>query len=162
MHGDAALPPMTTDDASAALTEVRTTLLLIGTTGVGGAHFMIANWGTQASFDPWRYVLALKKASHTLANVKAAKSFTVNLVRPGDKALVAALMKAKGEGHKGEKGSAGAPRLPEAFAGFDCTVVDVHDVGGDHVLVAADVVDGWKKGDGPAATVQEMGLSYAG
>ncbi|HEX2021155.1 MAG TPA: flavin reductase family protein [Candidatus Thermoplasmatota archaeon] len=153
---------MTTDDASAALTEVRSTLLFIGTKGPGGDHFMLANWGTQASFDPWRYVILLKKTSHTLANAKAAKSFTVNLLDAPQKALVTRLMKAHGDGEKGEAGPSGAPRLPQAYAGFDCKVLDVLDVGGDHALVVADVLDGWKRDGGPALTVQDAKLSYAG
>lgn len=153
---------MSIDDASAALSEIRSTLLLIGTKGDTGDHFMVANWGTQASFDPWRYVIALKKTSHTLAHAKKRKAFTVNLLHPDQKQVVTETMKSKGEGKKGDKGPVDAPRLPESFAGFDCKVLEVHDDAGDHMLVIADIVDGWKKGDGPAATVQELKLSYAG
>lgn len=153
---------MTTDDASAALTQVRSTLMIIGSTGATGPHFMVGNWGTQASFDPWRFVFLLKKAARTLQNVKANGSFTVNLIDAPQKPVVLSLMKSKGEGHKGEKGALDAPRLPEAYAGFDCKFIDVVEIGGDHVLVVADVVDGWKKGEGPALTVGDAGLSYAG
>lgn len=153
---------MTTDDASAALTQVRSTLMIIGSTGATGPHFMVGNWGTQASFEPWRFVFLLKKSARTLQNVKASGSFTVNLIDAPQKAVVMQLMKAKGEGHTGEKGPLDAPRLPEAYAGFDCKLLEAHDIGGDHVLVVADVVDGWKKGEGPALTVGEAGLSYAG
>jgi flavin reductase (DIM6/NTAB) family NADH-FMN oxidoreductase RutF len=153
---------MPTDDASAALAEIRTTLLILGTAGAGGPHFMIGNWGTQASFDPWRFVMLLKKSAHTLDYAKKQHAFTVNLLDASQKPLVLQFMKAKGEGHKGERGPLDAPRLPEAFAGVDCKVLETHDIGGDHVLVVADVVDGWKKGDGPALTVGEAGLSYAG
>lgn len=153
---------MTIDDASAALSELHTTLLILGTSGASGPHFMIGNWGTQASFDPWRFVMLLKKSAHTLDYAKKHHAFTVNLLPKGQKDLVLKLMKAKGEGHASAKASVDAPRLPEAFAGFDCKVLETHDIGGDHLLVVADVVDGWKKGEGPAMTVQDTGLSYAG
>lgn len=154
--------PADTSAASAALSEIRTTLLILGTTGEKGPHFMVGNWGTQASFDPWRFVMLLKKSAHTLNYAKAHHAFTVNLLPKEQKAAVLALMKAKGEGHKAEKGPLDAPRLPEAFAGFDCRVIETSDIGGDHMLVVADIVDGWKKGEGPAMTVQDAGLSYSG
>lgn len=153
---------MSIEDASAALGEIRSTLLILGTSGAKGAHFMVGNWGTQASFDPWRFVMLLKKSAHTLEYANKHHAFTVNLLHEAQKDLVLKLMKAKGEGHAAEKGSLDAPRLPESFAGFDCRVLEAHDIGGDHMLVVADVVDGWKKGDGPAITVQDAGLSYAG
>lgn len=153
---------MTIDDASAALSELRSTLLILGTSGLSGPHFMVGNWGTQASFDPWRFVMALKKSAHTLDYAKEHHAFTVNLLAKDQRPVVLALMKAKGEGHAAEKAAVDAPRLPEAYAGFDCKVIETTDIGGDHLLVVADVVDGWKRGDGPAMTVQDAGLSYAG
>lgn len=153
---------MSIDDASSALSEIRTTLLILGTAGANGPHFMIANWGTQASFDPWRWVMLLKKTAHTLDYARKHHAFTVNLLHKDQKPLVLSLMKAKGEGHKADKGALDAPRLLEAFAGFDCKVIETHDIGGDHMLVVADIVDGWKKGEGPAMTVQDAGLPYAG
>ena len=153
---------MSIDDASAALGEIRSTLLILGTSGANGAHFMVGNWGTQASFDPWRFVMLLKKSAHTLDYANKHHAFTVNLVGAAHKDLVLKLMKAKGEGHASQKGPLDAPRLPEAFAGFDCKVLETHDIGGDHMLVVADVVDGWKTGEGPAMTVRDAGLSYAG
>lgn len=153
---------MSIDDASAALSQMRTTLLILGTHGEKGPHFMVANWGTQASFDPWRFVMLMKRSAHTLAYAGKHHAFTVNLLAASAKPLVTKLMKAKGEGHEGAKGAVDAPRLPEAFAGVDCRVLETHDIGGDHLLVVADVIDGWIRGDGPAMTVQDAGLSYAG
>ena len=153
---------MTIDDAISALSELRTTLLILGTSGADGPHFMIGNWGTQASFDPWRFVMLMKKSAHTLDYAKKHHAFTVNLLKIDQKPLVLSLMKAKGEGHKADKASLDAPRLPEAFAGVDCKVIEIHDIGGDHIVVVADIVDGWKKSDGPAMTVQDAGLNYAG
>lgn len=155
---------MSVDDASAALSEIRSTLLVLGTQGEKGPHFMVANWGTQASFDPWRFVMLVKKSAHTLAYLQKHRAFTVNLLsEAADNApLVKELMKRKGEGHKAEKGVLDAPRLPEAYAGFDCKVLETHDIGGDHLVVAAEVVDGWKTAEGPAVTLADLDLSYAG
>ena len=153
---------MSTDDASGALSQFQTTLFVLGTTGPRGPHFMVANWGIQASFDPWRFVMLLKKQAHTLDYARKHHAFTVNLLEKGQKALIAEILKAKGEGRRGDVGSVDAPRLPEAYAGIDCKVLDTHDIGGDHMLVVADIVDGWKKGDGPALTVGEAGMNYAG
>jgi flavin reductase (DIM6/NTAB) family NADH-FMN oxidoreductase RutF len=155
---------MSVDDASAALSEVRYTLMILGTQGASGPHFMVGNWGVQASFDPWRFVFMLKKSAHTLANAQKHGAFTVNLLSEGHdhKGLVQGIMKGKGQGHKGEKGTLDAPRLPEAYAGLDCKVLQTVDVGGDHLLVVAEVVDGWKKGEGPAVVLADLDLSYAG
>lgn len=167
---------MTTDDASAALSELRYTALLVGTytANVGGtptrgsfepppqAHFMFANWGTQASFEPWRFVIAIKTKAHTLANIRATKAFTLNLVDRGSGALAREVLKKKGDGFASTKGPTGGARLQGAYAGFDCRLVETHDIGGDHTLVVGEVVDGWKRGDGPALTLPELELSYSG
>lgn len=153
---------MSTDDASAALGEIRSTMLVLGTNGANGPHFMIGNWGTQASFDPWRFVMLLKKSAHTLDYAKKEHAFTVNLLDASQKAIAFDIMKAKGEGRPSAKGQVEAPRLPEAYAGFDCKVIETHDIGGDHEIVVADVIDGWKKKDGPALMVQDAGMSYSG
>lgn len=152
---------MTVDDASAALSQMRYTLLVLGTKGGEGPHYMLGNWGTQASFDPWRFVMMVKHEARTLANLRAHGAFTVNLLDEAHKDLAKQVMKGKADG-KGEKGALDAPRLPGAFAGFDCHLVEVHDVGGDHALVVADVVDGWRTGDGPALALGDLKLSYSG
>src|ERR1051325_11369013 len=95
---------MSVDAASAALSEIRSTLLILGTNDPKGAHFMVANWGTQASFDPWRFVMMLKKTSHTLDYARKHGAFTVNLLDASRKALVKEIQKGKGEGHEGEIG----------------------------------------------------------
>jgi flavin reductase (DIM6/NTAB) family NADH-FMN oxidoreductase RutF len=157
---------MATDDASAALGAVQSTLLIVGTEGPQGAHFMVANWGTQASFDPWRYVIAIKKTARTLEYLQKRKAFTISLLGEGEdaKALVKKAMgKKTKEGLPAEKSSVDAPRLAGSLAGWDCKVLEVKDAGGDHVLVIADIVDGWSSGEEPrAVTVQELDLSYAG
>lgn len=158
---------MTTDDASAALSELRYTAFLVGTYAADGGsppppHFMFANWGTQASFEPWRFVVAIKTKAHTLANIRAGGAFTLNLVDRGSGTLAREVMKKKGDGLAAEDGPSSAPRLVGAYAGFDCRLVEVHDIGGDHALVVGEVVDGWKKGAGPALTLPELDLSYSG
>lgn len=153
---------MTTDDASAALSELRYTAFVVGTQGAVGPHFMFANWGTQASFEPWRFVVAIKAKAHTLANVRAAKALTLNLLDLGSATLAREVMKKNGDGLAAKEGAAGAPRLEGAYAGFDCRLVETHDIGGDHVLVVGEVVDGWKTGDGPAVTLPELDLRYSG
>ena len=140
---------------------MRYTLLVLGTKGGEGAHFMLGNWGTQASFDPWRFVMLLKREARTLANLRAHGAFTVNLLDAAHKDLAKDVMKGKADG-KGDEGPLDAPRLPGAYAGFDCRLIEVHEIGGDHVAVVADVVDGWKTGEGPALVLAEMKLSYAG
>lgn len=153
---------MSVDDASAALTELRYSLLVIGTNGPTGPHFMIANWGVQASFDPWRFILMLKKTSHTLSYARASGAFTVNLLDASKRNLVTRLLKEKGEGFDGIDATIDAPRLKDAYAGFECKILDAIDIGGDHTLVVSDVVEGWKTGEGPPVTLPELKLSYAG
>jgi flavin reductase (DIM6/NTAB) family NADH-FMN oxidoreductase RutF len=153
---------MSVDDASAALGAVRSTLLVVGTQGEQGPHFMVANWGTQASFDPWRYVIAIKKTARTLRFLQEHGAFTINLLDEERKALVKEAMKKRGGKLEAAKGALDAPRLQGSFAGWDCQLLQVVDTGGDHVLVVADVKDGWKGGDGPALTLGDLDLSYGG
>lgn len=151
------------DETSFALGAVQTTFLVVGTQGPKGPHYMVANWGTQASFEPWRYVLALEEDSHTRKYVQERGAFTINLVDAAHKDLVKTILKTKGwDGHAGEEGPVEAPRLPEAFTGFDCKLLDAVDIGGDHVLAVAEIVGGWKKGEGPALTLADMRMSYSG
>ena len=155
---------MSIDDASAALSEIRYSLLILGTQGEKGPHFMVGNWGVQASFDPWRFVFLAKKSSHMLQYAQKHGAFTVNLLSEKDayQPLVKEIMKKKGDGHASKKGSLDAPRLPEAFAGYDCKLLQAIDIGGDHMLLVADVVDGWKSGEGPAVVLADLKLSYSG
>lgn len=153
-----------TEAASEALSLVHSTFLIVGTKGPeGGPHYMVANWGTQASFDPWRYVIAIKNVARTLKNAKDAGAFTVNLLEASKKDVVKEILKTKGwNDHAADEGPTDAPRLPEAYAGFDCRVLDTIDVGGDHTLVVGEVVGGWKTKDAKPLMLGDMALSYSG
>lgn len=153
---------MTSEASSAALSELPYPLFVVGTTGPTGPHFMIANWGTQASFTPRRFAVAIKGKARTLANLRNQGAFTINLLDPSRKPLVTELMKKKGEGANAGTGPLPAPRLDGAYAGFDCRLVQVVETGGDHALVIGEVVDGWKRGAGPALTLGDLGFSYSG
>jgi flavin reductase (DIM6/NTAB) family NADH-FMN oxidoreductase RutF len=151
------------DAASAALSLVPTAFLVIGTRGPQGAHYMVANWGTQASFDPWRYVIALKNEARTLRYAKEAGGFTVNFLDEAHKGVVKEVLKSKGwDGHAGKEGVTQAPRLPEAFAGFDCRLLDTIDVGGDHQLAIGEIVAGWKDEEAEPLTLADLKMSYSG
>jgi flavin reductase (DIM6/NTAB) family NADH-FMN oxidoreductase RutF len=153
----------TTDAASDALRSLHYTLLIVGSKGPSGAHWMVANWGTQASFEPRRFVIALKNDARTLEYAKHKGAFTINLLDAEHGALARDVLKTHGlDEHEGEEATVEAPRLPEAVAGFDCQLVEAHDIGGDHTLVTADVVGGWKRGDAKALMLEDLRLSYAG
>lgn len=155
--------PRDTAAAGDALTLVPYPAFVVGTTNEAGSpHFMLANWGTQASFEPWRFVVALTNTARTLAYAKRGQAFTVNLLDSNQKNTPRAIVRAKGADQPFTPGATKAPRLAASFAGFDCVLTDVLEIGGDHVLLVGEVVSGWKTQDATALGLADAGMRYAG
>src|SRR5438045_378573 len=53
---------------------------IVGSCGDGEVNGMIADWVMQVSFNPRLLAVSFENDAHTLANVKANRMFTVNLI----------------------------------------------------------------------------------
>jgi flavin reductase (DIM6/NTAB) family NADH-FMN oxidoreductase RutF len=160
---------MTDSDPSAGISQAVYGLLAVGSVSEDGAKdVMTANWGTQVSFDPRVYAVAVQSDSHTAANIKASGVFSINFM-PGathDLALKFAAHSTSGEGRLEGVGSSvqstGAPILDAAIGWVECKVMDSNQPG-DHVVFFGEVIGG---NVGPATgeptTLSAVDLSYAG
>ncbi len=108
---------------------------------------MVANWITQASFDPRLITLALQKTSYSYSLITKGRVFAVNLFKAAEAEGIKPFTKSRQKNpEKMEQVSyrpgpvTGCPVLAGAAAFLECQVRQVVDVGGDHDLVVAEVV----------------------
>ncbi len=96
------------------------------------------------SMDPPLLLICLDKQSRTLAALRAANTFCVNILSDRHQQIVRAFAsksetdRFRGVAHAATE--AGDPILDNAVAWFDCTVEEIHD-GGDHEIVVGRVVE---------------------
>lgn len=135
-------------------------------------NFMVANWLTQASFEPQLIALALQKTSHTYGLIEKGKVFAVNIFNKEDQEAIKAFTKSRAKNPDKGKDTAytegaetGCPILEDAAAYVECKVVDKLETGGDHDIILGKVVGGGVQKPGEAAetlTLPHIGWSYAG
>lgn len=134
----------------------------------GAADAMTANWGTQVSFDPRVYAVAIQESSNTAANIKATGFFSINFM-PGDSKDLAVKMARRSEsGESRLEGQdvtyheTGSPVLGSAVGWIECKVVDSAQPG-DHIVFFGEVIGGGQgPADGEPGTLESIGMSYAG
>lgn len=160
---------MATNDPSDGIQQAVYGFLAVGSKSMDGtADAMTASWGTQVSFDPRVYAMAVQEASNTAANIKATGVFSINFM-PGDTHDLAVKMARRSdsgesrlEGQEVSYHDTGTPVLGAAVGWIECRVVDSAQPG-DHIVFFGEVVGG---GQGPAdsepGTLRSIGMSYAG
>ncbi len=160
---------MASNDPSDGLHKQVHGFLVVGSKSTDGEpDGMTAKWGTQVSFEPRLYAIAIEAGAHTRANIEATGVFSISFM-PGDTqelALQLTRHSTSGAGRlEGQEVSyfeTGAPVLDRAVGWIECRVVETHEAG-DHVLFIGEVVGG---GGGPSegepTTLGGIGLSYAG
>ena len=144
-------------------------LLAVGSVAADGTKdVMTANWGTQVSYEPRLYSIAVQSDSHTASNIKATGVFSINFMLGGthDLALKLTAHSTSGEGRlEGQEFSVhetGAPVLGVAVGWVECKVVDSSQPG-DHTVFFGEVVGGdVGPSSGEATTLAGVDLSYAG
>ena len=136
------------------------------------ANIMVANWVTQASFEPQLIALGLQKTCYTHGLVEQGGSFAVNIFNQEDSELLMPFT--KGRSKKPDKMEdarysqapiTGCPVIDGAAAYVECRVIRIIDVGGDHDIVVGEVVGGDVMKEGDAAdmlTLPKLGWNYAG
>jgi flavin reductase (DIM6/NTAB) family NADH-FMN oxidoreductase RutF len=133
---------------------------------------MVANWITQASFTPRLIVIGLQKTSYTHGVIEEGRVFCINLFKKEDEESMMPFTKGRAKTPDKMKDAVyteapetKCPVLEGAAAYVECKVIDIHDVGGDHVLVVGEAVgaDVMKEAEvGDMMTLPHIGWSYAG
>jgi len=130
----------------------------------GGAT---VSWLSQASFEPPRIVVGLRRDSTIWQTVQAAGSFVVNLLGSGQKDLASRFFRHVQADEKTlggcpyHTGLVGAPILDDVPAYLECRVAQTIDAG-DHTLFLADIVEAGVQHEMPALTMAETTWHYGG
>ena len=160
---------MMTNDLSDGIQQAVYGFIAVGSKAADGtADAMTGSWGTQVSFDPRVYAVAVQDSSNTAANIKSTGVFSVNFM-PGDTHDLAAKMARRSEsgesrleGQEVSYHETGTPVLGAAIGWIECRGVDSAQPG-DHIVFFGEVVGG---GQGPAVgqsgTLRSISMSYAG
>jgi flavin reductase (DIM6/NTAB) family NADH-FMN oxidoreductase RutF len=135
----------------------------------GEEHGMTANWVTQASFDPPMVVVAVENTSKTVAMIRDAHHFAVNVLLEGQRELAGKLGRSSANTPQKLKGIktkpapiSGAPVLTDALGWVECRVVATLP-SGDHTLVLGEVVAAGVEHEGAEPlTLEETGFKYSG
>ena len=163
-----------------AMHELPYGIYVIGSTMSGRPNAMIADWVMQLSFEPRMIGVAFERDSTNLANIRANRALTINLLDDESMSLAREFLQptsgAKIQG-RGEEAAAarhdklanveyrldrrGCPVLDEALVWIEAEAEQFHDVG-DHVLVASRVFEASVQGSGEPLTSTLTGWSYSG
>lgn len=133
---------------------------------------MVANWVTQASFEPRLMVLGLQKTCYTHGLIERGGVFTINLFRTEDEEAIKPFTKGRAKNPDKMKEArfepapeTGCPVLEGSAAYVECQVIRIVDTGGDHDIVVGEVVGAGVSKPGKAGemlTLPHLGWSYAG
>lgn len=133
---------------------------------------MVANWVTQASFEPRLIAMGLQQTCYTHGLIEKGGSFAVNIFKEEDSEALMPFTKGRSKApDKMEDAQftrapeTGCPVLEGAAAYIECRVVDLIDVGGDHDILVGEVVGGdvMKEAETEEIlTLTDLGWSYAG
>lgn len=136
------------------------------------ANIMVANWVTQASFEPRLIALGLQKTSYTHSLIENGGSFAVNIFSQENADAIMPFTKGRSKNpDKMEEATysqapvTGCPVLEGAAAYVECRVVEIVDIGGDHDIVVGEVVGGEVMevlDPSEVLTLPKLGWSYAG
>jgi flavin reductase (DIM6/NTAB) family NADH-FMN oxidoreductase RutF len=125
-----------------AMGHFATGVTVVTAAAAGGAYGTTANAITSLSLDPPLVLGCLRRASETLAAIRQAGAFAINVLGAGQRGLAERFARPaapdtwRGVAHRL---SGGVPLLDDAVATLECVVHDLVD-GGDHVIVVGRVV----------------------
>jgi len=109
--------------------------------GKGNIAAATVNFVTQSSFTPPLVEVGVKVGSGTLATLKAAQAFTLNMLGKEHKSLAftffrpADVTEDRISGQPYKKGANGAPILPEAPGAVECRVASIIEQGDHHIVI---------------------------
>ncbi len=133
---------------------------------------MVANWVSQASFEPRLLVMALQKTCYTRGLIEKSGVFALNIFRAEDEEAIKPFTKGRAKDPDKMKDArftpapeTGCPVLEGSAAYLECKVQRIIDIGGDHDIVIGEVVGAGVSKPGEAdetLTLPGIGWSYAG
>jgi len=133
---------------------------------------MVANWITQASFEPRLLAIGLQKTCFSYSLIEKSAVFALNLFLKEDVDSMKPFTKGRSKNPDKMNNAVytnapvtGCPILENAAAYLECKLVAIHETGGDHNLVVGEVVGAGniKEGDvKDSLTLMDLGWSYAG
>jgi flavin reductase (DIM6/NTAB) family NADH-FMN oxidoreductase RutF len=170
-------------DLAAVMDEMPYGLYILGSQSPDGeVNGMMADWVMQVSFTPRLLAVSFENDAHSLANVRATKTFTINLLGQDAEGMELARQFAqpyfdnkivgrvgsptarihhKLEGLAHSRSASGCPVLEAAIAWAECQAEQFLAVG-DHTLVIGRVSDGRVVRDAEALTSTYTGWPYSG
>ena len=135
-----------------------------------GGHLTTVSWVMQVSFEPPMISVALHRESHAVALVLQHRTFSLGILPASARAVASKLGRSSTDVRdKSEsialldhvRGPSSSPMLEAATGWLECEV-DAHLETGDHMLLAARVVDASVIGSGATLTLAETGWRYSG
>jgi len=133
-----------------------------------GGHGMLANWLTQASFEPPMLVLAIEHDSHMRLLIDMHGAFAVNVLESGQREFAGQLGRTFVKHPDKFKDVAwkpspvtGSPIMDAGLGWVECRVTNEEAVG-DHILYIAEVVEAGVNRQGEVLTLKEAGFKYSG
>lgn len=135
-------------------------------------NIMVANWITQASFEPRLVAFGLQKTSYTYGLVENGRVFAVNILHAEDEEVIKAFTKSReknpdkvAEAEFTPGPETGCPVLEDAIAYFEVRVRQIVDTGGDHNVVIGEVIGAGVREEAEpdeVLTLPDLGWNYAG
>ena len=163
-----------------AMHELPYGIYVIGSTSAGAPNAMIADWVMQMSFSPRLVGVAFERDSTNLANIRASRALTINLLDDESMSLARNFVQptsaAKVRGRSDDAAAVrhdkladvdyrldrrGCPILEDALVWIEAEARDFVEVG-DHMLVIAEVLTARVQGSGEPLTSTITGWSYSG
>ena len=133
---------------------------------------MVANWVTQASFEPRLVAVGLQKSAYSHGLIEQGGVFAINIFRAEEQDAIMPFTKSRSKNPDKMAGATyvdgpetGCPILEGVAAYVECKVVSMVDVGGDHDLLVGEVVGGGVNKEaevGEVLSLVTLGWSYAG
>jgi flavin reductase (DIM6/NTAB) family NADH-FMN oxidoreductase RutF len=133
---------------------------------------MVANWVMQTSFTPRLVAIGLAKSAHSYNLIKAGQVFAVNIFNREDKEAIMPFTGGRAKRPDKIKDAqytlgpqTGCPILEGAAAFVECRVVQMVDVGGDHVVLVGEAINAGILKEGEVTdtlSLPDLGWSYAG
>jgi len=126
---------------------------------------MVASWVTQASYDPPRVLVGIKKSRLTHELLEHVNTFGLMIVQQGKEKELPSLKgddpEKKFVGRDVETRESGIPLFPEFLWSMELTLVDRFDAG-DHTFFLGEITDARKTADGAPASTADYGKVYIG
>lgn len=126
---------------------------------------MVASWVSQASYDPPRVLVGIKKTRLTHELLKRVDRFGLMVVQKGKEGELPSLKggdpEKKFAGRDIESTDTGVFFFTEFLWSMELTVVDRFDAG-DHTIFVGEIIDARQTADGTPASTADYGKVYIG